>query len=230
VRILVGASTHQPFAFRATGAGAREPRRNPRQERSRALVDAILTAAARVLASVGVEESTTTRIAERAGVSVGSLYQYFRDRDELLGALVERIIEENMTRFRKELESDAPPAERIEAMIRAGLASFLDRRAFYARLLAYAPLFSRLPLVLRAREHARQVLAREIRAHAAEGSTIDPDVAAFVIINAFMGVVVVAFHEEPGPREALEAELVRLFTRYLVPEARAGTVSPLTPK
>jgi AcrR family transcriptional regulator len=184
------------------------------------LVDSILTAAARVLTSMGVEQSTTTRIAERAGVSVGSLYQYFRDRDDLLGALVERLIEENLERFMKELEGDASPAERIEAMVREGLARFLDRRSFYAQLLTYAPLFSRLPLVIRARTRACKVLARELAAQASENAAIDFDMAAFVIINAFMGVVLVALHDEPGTREALEGELVRLFSRYLLPDAR----------
>jgi AcrR family transcriptional regulator len=199
-----------------------ESRKMPRQERSRALVDAILTAASRVLSSVGVERSTTTRIAEQAGVSIGSLYQYFRDRDELLGALVERMVEENLQRFMKDLGSEAAPAERIETMVHAGLADFLDRRSFYAPLLMYAPLFSRFPLVIRARKRAREVLARELRAQSREDAAIDPDVAAFVVVNAFMGVVLVALYDEPGPRAALQAELVRLFSRYLLPDARSS--------
>jgi AcrR family transcriptional regulator len=197
-----------------------DTRKTPRQERSRILVDAILTAAVRVLSAVGVEESTTTRIAERAGVSVGSLYQYFRNRDELLGALVDRLVEDNVRRFHEELEGDAAPAVRIEAMVRSGLARFLDRRALYAPLLTYAPLLSRFPIIVRARKRVREALARELRAQAREDASVDFDVAAFVIINAFMGVVLVALHDEAGTRESLEDELVRLFTRYLLPEAK----------
>jgi AcrR family transcriptional regulator len=197
-----------------------QPRKAPRQERSRALVDAILTATVRVLSSIGVEQATTTRIAERAGVSVGSLYQYFGDRDELLGALVDRLVDENVARFMKEVRSDVRPAERIETMVRAGVAHFLARRALYAPMLRYGPLLSRFSLVMAARERVRQTLAREIHAQAAEGSEIDPDTAAFVVINAFMGVVHVALHDKSVMREELEDELVRLFTRYLVPDAR----------
>jgi len=197
-----------------------DTRKTPRQERSRILVDAILTAAVRVLSAVGVEESTTTRIAERAGVSVGSLYQYFRNRDELLGALVDRLVEDNVRRFHEELEGDAAPAVRIEAMVRSGLARFLDRRALYAPLLTYTPLLSRFPIIVRARKRVREALARELRAQAREDASVDFDVAAFVIINAFMGVVLVALHDEAGTRESLEDELVRLFTRYLLPEAK----------
>jgi AcrR family transcriptional regulator len=220
--ILVGTLPCRPFAFPIRATAMRDTRKTPTQDRSRALVDAILAAAVRVLSSVGVERSTTTRIADRAGVSVGSLYQYFRNRDELLGALVDRLIEENVQSFLQELENDASPAERIEVMVRSGLERFLDRRALYGPLLTYAPLFARFPMVVRARKRARQTLARELRAHARQDAAIDFEVAAFVVINAFMGVVLVALHEEPGTREALQSELVRLFTRYLVPEAKVS--------
>jgi AcrR family transcriptional regulator len=199
-----------------------ESRKKPKQERSRVLVDAILTAAIRVFSSGGPEQSTTTRIADRAGVSVGSLYQYFKNRDELLGAMVDRIVEENVERFMSEMQSSASPAERIDAMVRSGLDDFLGRRDFYAPLMTYAPILNRFSIVLRARARLRKTLARELRAHAREGSTMDFDVAAFVILNAFMGVVQVALHDMPGSREALHAELVRLFTRYLLPEATAS--------
>lgn len=65
------------------------PRKTPQQERSRALVDSILQAAARVLVERGAEFNTNL-VAEAAGVSVGSIYQYFPNKDALLAALIER--------------------------------------------------------------------------------------------------------------------------------------------
>ena len=76
-------------------------RKRPRQERSRQTVAAILDAAVQVFAKRGYAEATTTRIAERAGVSVGSLYQYFPNKDALLLALTERHIEEGHARVRE---------------------------------------------------------------------------------------------------------------------------------
>ena len=58
-------------------------RNEPKQERSRRLVEAILEAAIRVLARDGAAAFTTIRVAERAGVSVGSLYQYFPDKQAI---------------------------------------------------------------------------------------------------------------------------------------------------
>ena len=68
-------------------APAAQPRRMPNQTRSRRLVARILAAAARVFAEVGFQAATTNRIAEEAGVSVGSLYQFFPNKAALLAVL-----------------------------------------------------------------------------------------------------------------------------------------------
>lgn len=72
-------------------SGARTaPRKIPRQARSRATVDRILDAAARLFDRDGYVATTTNHVAEEAGVSIGSLYQYFPSKDALLTALAER--------------------------------------------------------------------------------------------------------------------------------------------
>jgi AcrR family transcriptional regulator len=71
-----------------------EPRKLPIQVRSAASVDAILEATIQVLLSVGKERLTTTRVASRAGVSVGTLYQYFPNKSALLQAVLRRHLEE----------------------------------------------------------------------------------------------------------------------------------------
>jgi AcrR family transcriptional regulator len=71
-----------------------EPRKSPVQARSTASVDAILQATTQVLLQVGKERLTTTRVALRAGVSVGTLYQYFPNKSALLQAALRRHLEE----------------------------------------------------------------------------------------------------------------------------------------
>ena len=66
-----------------------EPRKTPVQARSTVTVEAISEATIQVLLSHGVERLTTTRVAERAGVSVGTLYQYYPNKQSLLFAVVE---------------------------------------------------------------------------------------------------------------------------------------------
>jgi AcrR family transcriptional regulator len=69
---------------------ALNPRKLPRQARSRALVDAILDAAARILEEQGREALNTNLVADNAGVSIGSLYQYFPNRDAIIAAVADR--------------------------------------------------------------------------------------------------------------------------------------------
>lgn len=67
-----------------------DPRKRPRQARSRALVEAVLDAAAQILAQHGREALTTNAVALKAGVSIGSLYQYFPNRDAVIAAVADR--------------------------------------------------------------------------------------------------------------------------------------------
>ncbi|WP_259782428.1 TetR/AcrR family transcriptional regulator [Aestuariispira ectoiniformans] len=97
------------------------PRKLPKQDRSRAAVDAMLTATAQVLQVEGYDKTTTARIAERAGVSVGSLYQYFPNKDALIAALIRqhtdallRSFEGRMDRI---LSMDAPPAVTLPLIV-----------------------------------------------------------------------------------------------------------------
>lgn len=75
------------------GAQVSQPhhsRRQPTQERSRFTVASILQAAAELIAAEGFDRASTNRIARRAGVSIGSLYQYFPNKEAILGALLEK--------------------------------------------------------------------------------------------------------------------------------------------
>ena len=78
-----------------------EPRKPPVQRRSKATVDQLLAAAAQVFEEHGYAAGTTNRIAERAGVSVGSLYQYYPSKEAIAVALLERHIAETGRRLKE---------------------------------------------------------------------------------------------------------------------------------
>jgi AcrR family transcriptional regulator len=80
------------------------PRKRPRQERSRAAVDAIVQAAAYILVRDGLPRLTTNRIAERARVNVASLYQYFPNKGAILAELQQRHVAEQREAMREALE------------------------------------------------------------------------------------------------------------------------------
>ena len=69
---------------------ATKPRKHASQERSRATVDALIEATARILVREGFDKASTNRIAEVAGVGVGSLYQYYPGKEALVAAVIDR--------------------------------------------------------------------------------------------------------------------------------------------
>lgn len=71
-------------------------RKQPRQARSRLMVDSLVDATALTIAEHGLASATTARIAETAGISIGSLYQYFDSKEQLYAALLDRIVAELM--------------------------------------------------------------------------------------------------------------------------------------
>jgi AcrR family transcriptional regulator len=103
-----------------------EPRKSPVQARSAASVDAILEATIQVLLSVGKERLTTTRVASRAGVSVGTLYQYFPNKSALLQAALKRHLTQVTDAV--ELVCKEQKGRTLEQMVTALVATFLDAK------------------------------------------------------------------------------------------------------
>ncbi|WP_431949778.1 TetR/AcrR family transcriptional regulator [Nocardia lijiangensis] len=141
------------------------PRKAPRQRRSRETVDTLLEAAAQMFGREGLA-TTTNRIAERAGVSIGSLYQYFPNKHALLHALAERHVAEGMTRLDAvfaELRATEPGFdETMRAILEVVVDLHRDRPALHAVLHRVAPRSSREMAALRAFEDR---LAEEIAGH-----------------------------------------------------------------
>ncbi|WP_374583183.1 TetR/AcrR family transcriptional regulator [Pseudoduganella sp.] len=103
------------------------PRKVPRQARSKNTVEIILEATARVFAEHGYAGTNTNLIAEKAGISVGSLYQYFQNKDALIAALHQRHAEQMQETVEAVLSKPNEPtlAGHIGAMVRALLAAHL---------------------------------------------------------------------------------------------------------
>lgn len=99
-------------------------RRAPRQERSRQTVEAVLDAVERVLKSDGVEGVTTNRIADAAGVSIGSVYQYFPDKQSIFTALHQRHVDEVSQVIERAVAGNA--ADSIEDFTCALVSSLMD--------------------------------------------------------------------------------------------------------
>ena len=104
-------------------SAAKIQRRKPLQARSRESVDAIVDASAQVLEHHGYAAATTNRIAERAGVSVGTLYQYFNNKDEIFDALIEREAASYLDALARAMPGpEVPHREAIRGLLEAAYA------------------------------------------------------------------------------------------------------------
>ncbi|TDK21494.1 TetR/AcrR family transcriptional regulator [Luteimonas aestuarii] len=132
-------------------------RKRPRQARSSGLVDAILEAAVQVLATEGADRFTTTRVAERAGVSVGSLYQYFPNKAAILFRLQSDEWARTSLALRAILEDrHASPLARLRSLVHAFVASECEEAQVREALGDAAPRYRQAPEATTARAAERE--------------------------------------------------------------------------
>jgi AcrR family transcriptional regulator len=125
------------------------PRKAPTQQRARDTIDCILEATARVLIAEGFEGASTNRVAAVAGVSVGSLYQYFPSKEALVAALVERHVDEMTRELAVEINRviALPLAEAVGRMVELMLRAHAVNPALHRVLIEQVPRIGRLERV-----------------------------------------------------------------------------------
>jgi AcrR family transcriptional regulator len=200
-----------------------KPLKEPQQARSRETFEAILGAAAQVFERRGYAGATTNRIAVRAGVSIGSLYQYFPNKDAILVALTERHLQqgkEHLAPLVAVFAADPPPVrEGLELLVGA----LVELHAESPRL--HRVLFEECPrsAALQERLDATQQIAVEaVQAWLAsrrEVDVADTWLAAELVVQAVEGMTHgLVIHPRLGrvPTD-YAAETVILLTRYLSP-------------
>jgi len=194
-------------------------RRKPRQTRATETVASIVEAAAQILEKGGLAAFTTNAVAERAGVSIGTLYQYFSDKNALLMTLAQGEMEAALREVGRALHGDGDPSVegRVRAMVRAIIHAFRGRqRARKAVVQALLAQGSGIELIA-------PVAAFIARAGETVGRGPNPLVGplsreqAFVVSRALMGVVRAAVLEEQPflASRAFEDEIVRMIVAYL---------------
>jgi AcrR family transcriptional regulator len=198
-------------------------RKQPQQVRSTGLVAAILDAAVQVLAKEGAQRFTTARVAERAGVSVGSLYQYFPNKASILFRLQSDEWRRTSELLRGILADRAkPPPARLRALVHAFIRSECEEAAIRTALNDAAPLYRDAPEAQDARSAGESIVAVFMR----EALPKAPDATrtlAGELIKTTLGEVGKRFSEAPRS----EAEIARhsdgladMFCAYLGELAR----------
>lgn len=163
---------------------ATNPRKTPRQARAAVTVDAILDATAHILREGGLAGLTTNAIAERAGVSIGSLYQYFPGKEALLCALIRRKRAGMLLALRSVTTGAMSLEQAVEAFIAEGIAHQAGDPAL-SLALTYAE--QTLPIQPETAALKAAIIA-EVSVMLAQHGIEDPDVAARDIVALSRGM------------------------------------------
>lgn len=201
-----------------------QPRRVPRQARSKQRVEDILDAASRLVLERGVEQMSTRAIAEAADVPVASLYQYFADKEAVLLSLAERDMDEMDAQVMADLALDVPTS--MGAMVETVMRAFIT---VYARRPAFVEVWLRgrgnAAIRARGREHNTTV-AEMMHAYAIELGLAAPDVpprVALLAVEIGDRVFQLAYeHDLDGDQQLVEegiTMIVAYLDRYATPSA-----------
>jgi AcrR family transcriptional regulator len=200
-------------------------RKAPKQERSKAIVEAIYEATVRILPKIGSYQITTKKIAELAGVSIGSLYQYFPNKESVLSAIMEIAAKSKTAEIQKRIdEIDGKTMhEATAAMVDLALGIFLSEKEKVREIYRQAPELGRLPLLLELRQSVVERLASEMKKHHPGLSEADYISVSFVAVNSVMGVIHTMLYDETQTHsvEVLARELKSMLGAYFQALVRA---------
>ncbi|MDA9436352.1 TetR/AcrR family transcriptional regulator [Bradyrhizobium sp. CCBAU 51627] len=183
------------------------PRKNASQERSRATVDALIEATARILVREGFEKTSTNRIAEVAGVSVGSLYQYFPSKEALVAAVIDRHQEEVMAIVRTTLceIADMPIEKAVRRLVTVAIETHRINPKLHRVLAEQIPRAGKLDTEAFIRE-VHTLVRAYFENHRKEMRKIELDIATFICVST---IEAIAHNTVLNQAEVLREKTVR---------------------
>lgn len=196
-----------------------EPRKAPSQERAEATVQALLDATAAELLEGGYDRMSTNKIAKRAGVSVGSLYQYFPNKEAIVAALRRRSADKERENVRAALadldQADLPVV--VRGAIKAVIASYLTEPELRKAYATEVPPIGGLTPHWENDRLVMQILLDWIERHPGRVKAHDFEMKLFIVLHAVDGAVRQALLQNPAflETEPFVEELTKLVTGYL---------------
>ena len=212
------------------------PRRRPRQARAQATVDAIVKATARVLIEEGYDRASTNRIAQAAGVSIGSLYQYFPSKEALVAALVDEHLSK-MTRVLSHALEDANPGslpDNARVMVEGLVTAYRVDPRLHHVLCQEVPKIGELRKIYEFEERLATLGRSYLRGLQHSIRHTDLDRAIFVLVHAIPGVIRAAVDADPEGKDddRLIDDVTDMVLCYLMvhpPAHRTGSPQAMAP-
>jgi AcrR family transcriptional regulator len=198
------------------------PRKNASQNRSRATVDALIEATARILVREGFDKASTNRVAEQAGVSVGSLYQYFPSKEALVAAVIDRHNQELMQVVRGALAEVAalPMEQAVRKLVAVAIKAHRIDPKLHRVLAEQIPRTGRLENIAAFNRETYALFRAYLEGHRDELRAVDLELAAFVCVTSIEALTHTAVLHHPKVLSdegmgTLVDEATRLVVRYL---------------
>ncbi|WP_405697349.1 TetR/AcrR family transcriptional regulator [Streptomyces sp. NBC_01185] len=194
-----------------------QPRRKPRQARAELTRERILTAAAHVFAEYGYAAGTTNRIAERARMSIGSLYQYFPNKDAVLAELLVRHLDRSTWTEADQLDLSAGGLETmVRTLVRDAIDNHRDDPQLLRIMIEEATLSQELLDTIDRRSRDRVAQLRDVLARHPDVRVRDLDTAAeLIVFTVELNTHKLMADPQTIPVETFESELVAMVSRYL---------------
>jgi AcrR family transcriptional regulator len=199
-----------------------DPRKTASQRRSRLTVSALIESTARVLIEEGYDRASTNKIAAVAGVSIGSLYQYFPSKEALVAAVIERHTEQLTQLVLKALlkVADRPMEIAMRDLVGAAIDAHRVDPKLHRVLAEQVPRTGRLENIEAVERNAGALFRGYLEAHRSEIEVADLDLAAFVLATTVEALTHSAVLRRPDlladerAGEFIE-EVTKLILRYL---------------
>ncbi|MFB7653354.1 MULTISPECIES: TetR/AcrR family transcriptional regulator [unclassified Streptomyces] len=202
-----------------SGRRGLSPRKQPRQVRAELTRERILDAAAHVFGEYGYAAGTTNRIAERARVSIGSLYQYYPNKDAILVELVTRHLDSGRAAVKGYRQQDPPDSLEgvLRFFVRAAVDNHLDDPRLLRVMAEQAPRAPELLAKVETYEAERFAYTQELLESHPEARVADTYTAARLVVTTVEMVVhKIVASPDPVDLRRFEDELVAMLHRYLV--------------
>lgn len=199
--------------------------KKPQQSRSKHTVEAIFGAVTHILNKDGVNHLTTNKIAEVAGVSVGSLYQYFKNKESIYEGILLKITQDNLNTFEENLRAATTSTPSIREIITITIQNHFETMQKMERvatvLLEYAPKILPPSHFKKADERIISFLIRIVDEFKIPIRPENKEQAFFICSQAVRSVMLMSFlNREAQERQLIMNELIDMISVYLEPIKR----------
>lgn len=196
-----------------------KPRKLPQQERSRETVEAILIATTHILIKEGYATANTNKIAERAGVSIGSLYQYFPSKEAIVAALIERHAQSMVGLIEAKLKSvsDAPLEIALPELVKACINAHTINPRLHKVLIEQVPRIGQLERVTEVEKQVTLLIGSYLEDKQEQIQPENINLAAFILAHTLETLIHTAVLKEAEVSLSQEftQEVTVLLLRYL---------------